>query len=565
MIVVLGALLAAVACGTVALVLAPLRRRPVGAFAEGDRGGPAALGDHDGAGAHDLLAARDAALEAIRELDYDYQLGHLVEDDYRELRERHKRHAIALLKATNGYAGERLEPTSPPGPLSTPVERGNDGRDGFVVADGFRLRAGVAEVETPVRAGVGPAEVDAEIERSVQAIRARRGGIHRVASANGAASHPGTTAQSGTETHPAGTSAVAAAVAPSETRAPRPPAPRAPAPRTARFTVYSPLIRWLAGGALATLVVVGAVVWLYAASRSAQQDQQPLAQLPSEARHYHTLAFLPGGSSGAGTSVRPASPAGSGAVLLGHHEGMIASGDGGRTWGAAGVTGDVMGLAVHPARPQLVYAAGHDVLLKSGDGGRTWAPLGHDLPGTDVHALAIDPAEPDRLYAIVIGHGIFEGRDEGTRWTLVGTAPGTPSGLAVWTGGQRAFYLATADQGVLVSADGKAWTNANGFVNGALPTRQIRALVYDPSSGDRFAATDGRTLTGALYAGTDRGLFKSVDGGGSWTRLPLQTDVAALAVEPAAGSNGGKAVLVVDGRGRVFRSDDGGITWKGRP
>ncbi|MBI4491662.1 MAG: hypothetical protein HY690_02585 [Chloroflexi bacterium] len=89
MVELFAVLLAAVALGMVALVLAPLRRPPTPGLEAAD---PAA----------DLLAAREAALQALRELDFDYRLGNLAETDYRALRERHKLQAIALLKATNG-------------------------------------------------------------------------------------------------------------------------------------------------------------------------------------------------------------------------------------------------------------------------------------------------------------------------------------------------------------------------------------------------------------------------------------------------------------------------------
>ena len=63
---------------------------------------------------------------------------------------------------------------------------------------------------------------------------------------------------------------------------------------------------------------------------------------------------------------------------------------------------------------------------------------------------------------------------------------------------------------------------------------------------------------GALYAGTDRGLFQSLDGGGNWNRLPLQAGIAAVAFDPL---NAG-VLLSVDTQGRVFRSEDRGFTWR---
>ena len=87
----------------------------------------------------------------------------------------------------------------------------------------------------------------------------------------------------------------------------------------------------------------------------------------------------------------PRAPGAGGRLLLGHHDGLLSSADGGRSWRQLGVSGDALALADDPAQPLVIYAAGHGVFVKSGDGGETWAPVQHDLPGTDIHALAADP------------------------------------------------------------------------------------------------------------------------------------------------------------------------------
>ena len=82
-------------------------------------------------------------------------------------------------------------------------------------------------------------------------------------------------------------------------------------------------------------------------------------------------------------------------------------------------------------------------------------------------------------------------------------------------------------------------------------------VITDPDSGDTYENPSGRRYRGALYVATDLGLFKSINAGGSWRALALTGDIAALDVavgEPAA-------ITVVDARGRVYRSLDGGVTW----
>lgn len=223
-----------------------------------------------------------------------------------------------------------------------------------------------------------------------------------------------------------------------------------------------------------------------------------------------------------------------------------------------------MGLVLPAGRAGAVYAARAGSLMRSEDGGQTWAPLPGSLPAGQAQALAVDPRGADRVYAIV-GGALVRSDDAGTTWTrLPGPGVGAgPASLVVVPEGPdvpRTLFAATRGGGVLASADdGATWANANGFVNGALPDAPVRSLAYDPQSGDRFEGVGGTRFAGALYAGSDAGLFKSTDGGASWNRLPLNARVAAVAVSPAEP----RVVLVADDQGRLFRSDDGGQTWPG--
>lgn len=64
-----------------------------------------------------------------------------------------------------------------------------------------------------------------------------------------------------------------------------------------------------------------------------------------------------------------------------------------------------------------------------------------------------------------------------------------------------------------------------------------------------------------IYVGTANGLTKSTDGGASWTNLgPNGVPVLALAVS----SNDPDRVFVVSDEGALYRSDDGGVTWRSK-
>ncbi|MGH2363750.1 MAG: hypothetical protein ACRDGF_00770 [Chloroflexota bacterium] len=57
------------------------------------------------AATQDLVNQRNTALRDIRDVDFDYELGNLSDEDYRDLRDRYKRHAVDVLKAMNAQEG----------------------------------------------------------------------------------------------------------------------------------------------------------------------------------------------------------------------------------------------------------------------------------------------------------------------------------------------------------------------------------------------------------------------------------------------------------------------------
>jgi len=88
---------------------------------------------------------------------------------------------------------------------------------------------------------------------------------------------------------------------------------------------------------------------------------------------------------------------------------------------------DVMAVATHPEDARTVYVATHEAgVVKTTDGGKGWHEVNAGLGGADVHGLAIDPREPQKLHAAVRdkGEGIFRTTDGGAKWVRVDDGPG---------------------------------------------------------------------------------------------------------------------------------------------
>lgn len=224
-------------------------------------------------------------------------------------------------------------------------------------------------------------------------------------------------------------------------------------------------------------------------------------------------------------------------LLFGHHGGILATGDGGKTWEPLATRSDAMGLGV--ARGGSIVIAGHEVLTESRDGGQTWADIPADLPSLDIHGFARDPGDPARMWVYLAIGGLWESADTGRTWVRIQeqnvafpVAIAGPAGTGLV--GVTAAGIARSDDG------GRTW-------------RALTDPGLYPATG-LAATSDGSVL---IAAGPDR-LARSDDGGVTWSRLPFEGQPAAVAVAADGGS-----IALVTRSTEFYRSDDGGLTWPG--
>lgn len=236
-------------------------------------------------------------------------------------------------------------------------------------------------------------------------------------------------------------------------------------------------------------------------------------------------------------------PAKDGRVLFGHHGGVMATDDSGRTWTTVvdRQNFDGMNLAFDPNKQGTLYLAGHNVISQSDDAGQTWTQFSHNLPGLDLHAFAASSITPGRYYTFALGRGLYVSERGPAYWApLWPDAPqGTHSIVELRDG---TLLVGASDQGVLRSDDGgKTWRESRAGID----TGAIYSLDGDPASG-------------RVYAGTSNGLYTSADGGRTWQQTSLNdTQIVVVGVNPADPDE----VMAIDGGGRLYRSTDGGNAW----
>ncbi|MCB0655974.1 MAG: glycosyl hydrolase [Saprospiraceae bacterium] len=250
--------------------------------------------------------------------------------------------------------------------------------------------------------------------------------------------------------------------------------------------------------------------------------------------------------------------------------------------------GRCLGVAGSPGRPNEYYfGATGGGLWKTTDGGNEWAPVTDgQLTSSSVGAVAVAETNPDIVYigmgetelrgSITQGDGVYKTSDGGKTWRHIGLAetqsisririhPTNPNIVYVAALGHP--YGDNEERGVFKSTDGgNTW----------------RKVLYESPKAGAVDLIIDRTNPNVLYASTWQvyrkawkmwgggpycKLWKSVDGGENWIDLTTNPGMPegplgkiGITVSPA---DPNRLYAVVEAHeGGVFRSDDGGWTWK---
>ena len=286
---------------------------------------------------------------------------------------------------------------------------------------------------------------------------------------------------------------------------------------------------------------------------------------------------------------------------------MIGPFRGGRVAAATGV----------PGRPnEFYFGAVNGGVWKTIDGGRVWFPIFDGQSTASIGAIAVAASAPDTVYvgsgestlrdSVGYGNGVYKSTDAGKTWMHLGLDethhigkiaidPRNPNNVFVAAIGK--LYAANPERGVFRSRDGgRSWQKVLGDENvGAVE------VVIDPTNSQVIYAGLWNTrrppwFTYAPTNGPGGGIFKSTDGGTTWTRLtnglpkegigrtgiavaptnpnrvyaivdcllpeaPAQSEPPLGTPVPTPAPAGARPSSPPPGQGGFFRSDDAGATW----
>jgi photosystem II stability/assembly factor-like uncharacterized protein len=257
-----------------------------------------------------------------------------------------------------------------------------------------------------------------------------------------------------------------------------------------------------------------------------------------------------------------------------------------REVGPAASGGRVAAVAGSATDPNLYYigAAGGGV-WKSANGGQTWDPVFDDQDVQAIGAVTIAPSDNKIVWVgsgeanprndVMLGTGVFKSADAGASWKKMGLAnlrnisrividPTNANHLIV--GGLGDVFKDSPAGGVYVTTDGgKTWTHSL-YVGPSSGASDLAMDMKDPNIVYAGIWQFRRQPWTASSGGPDDGLYKSTDGGKSWSKLTGNGLPAGavgrigLAIAPSDSSR--VYALFQSKEGFLFRSDDSGATWK---
>ncbi len=259
----------------------------------------------------------------------------------------------------------------------------------------------------------------------------------------------------------------------------------------------------------------------------------------------------------------------------------------GLTWRLVGPFrgGRVLAVSGAVGEPDTYYFGGvGGGVWKTTDGGITWTPMSDKEKFSSVGAIAVAESDPNVVYVgtgeacirnnILQGNGMYKSTDAGKTWHFIGLEDTRHIGrLAVHPKNPDIVFVAAlghaygrnTERGVFRSTDGgKTWQKVlyKDDQTGAID------VVFDPSNPSILYAAlwqAYRTPYSMVSGGPGSGLYRSADGGTTWTQIKgngFPTGVLGrIGVAVSAEPNRVYALIEAD-KGGLYRSDDGGEHWR---
>ncbi|HET9431135.1 MAG TPA: hypothetical protein VFO70_08160, partial [Chitinophagaceae bacterium] len=257
-----------------------------------------------------------------------------------------------------------------------------------------------------------------------------------------------------------------------------------------------------------------------------------------------------------------------------------------RNIGPAGMSGRITTIDAIVSNPDIIYlGSASGGVWKTVNGGHQWTPVFDEQPIQNIGALAIQQSNPNIIWvgtgegnprnSLNLGAGIYKSLDAGKTWKKMGLEktqcihrviidPVNPNIIYAAAIGNP--YAEHPDRGVFKTTDGgETWSKIL-YVN---DTTGCADLVMDPSNPNKLIAAmwQFRRQPWELKSGgAGSGLFITIDGGKNWKKLGKEDGIAEaplgrIGVAFARSMPSRVYAKIEAAKNGFYRSDDGGFKW----
>jgi photosystem II stability/assembly factor-like uncharacterized protein len=291
---------------------------------------------------------------------------------------------------------------------------------------------------------------------------------------------------------------------------------------------------------------------------------------PEEDRWEELTNGLPPSPEVRALAIHPLQP---GVVFAGTQDGLYRSGSHGDHWRRIDIpvaSSVVWSLLLLPHNPRLMYVGMAPAqIFRTRDGGRTWdslpIPLGDNIVSmsfdTRVIAMAVNPREPDEIYAALEVGGMIRSLDGGESWEPInaGLSEGGEDrldlhGVQVSAEQPDTPYISTR-QGMFRGRErGNRWEPID--LGKYSPITYTRDLLLSPQHPNTLYVSVGGAARSEVGA-----LFRSRDLGETWERVDHDVTPRSTMMAVAINSRVPSQVYCASRGGQIFASLDDGATW----